>query len=427
MAEVLNEGLPRAAWSIIADESSRTWAQRLNLSHTLLIVQSFLGLVMSLVFLGAAKPFANAFVPSEVRDKSITYVRITAFTALASAVEAAVATSTRSLDLPDVPLVMSTIKFALNILLDMLLISTFRIASFTPTPNTQAIIQLSCNLAAAAATVAYFLIISRSLTRTRNTRSESSSPSLSALMIMARPAAFTLLESAIRNALYLWMIHTVISLGTTYATAWGVFVTMRWGLLMVPTFALEATTLAFVGHAWGRWRFTGDEASLDRPRMTKRDLYQITRPAGISIAIALAIEIPSCIIFSIFAARNFAFFLSQNDEVAELTVHMWRTIDWCYIMYSVFVQLAAILLATRPKWYLWQSLGSNILYVLPWAIVCQVAALDKTNAWTYHAFIFGGSLVFSFIWVPIVLSVWAWTLVKGTQHLPPIRKMTSTT
>lgn len=29
---------------------------------------------------------------------------------------------------------------------------------------------------------------------------------------------------------------------------------MRWGLVMVPVQALEATSLAFVGHAWGVWR-----------------------------------------------------------------------------------------------------------------------------------------------------------------------------
>lgn len=36
-----------------------------------------------------------------------------------------------------------------------------------------------------------------------------------------------------------------------YATAWGVFSTIRWGLIMVPVQAAEATTLTFVGHAWG--------------------------------------------------------------------------------------------------------------------------------------------------------------------------------
>lgn len=43
-------------------------------------------------------------------------------------------------------------------------------------------------------------------------------------------------------------------MGSDYATAWGVFITIRWGLVMVPVQALEATALAFIGHCWGQWR-----------------------------------------------------------------------------------------------------------------------------------------------------------------------------
>jgi hypothetical protein len=49
----------------------------------------------------------------------------------------------------------------------------------------------------------------------------------------------------------LWQIHGVVSMGQAYATAWGVFNTIRWGLIMVPVQALEATSNAFVGHRWG--------------------------------------------------------------------------------------------------------------------------------------------------------------------------------
>lgn len=49
----------------------------------------------------------------------------------------------------------------------------------------------------------------------------------------------------------LWQVHGVVSMGQAYATAWGVFNTIRWGLIMVPVNALEATSSAFVGHRWG--------------------------------------------------------------------------------------------------------------------------------------------------------------------------------
>jgi hypothetical protein len=86
-------------------------------------------------------------------------------------------------------------------------------------------------------------------------------------------------------------------------------------------------------------------------------------------------------------------------------------------LYGVSTQLAAILVSTRPKWYLYQSLASNILYVLPWAIVCQVSKLNANDAWTYHSLIFGGSLVFSFFVVIAVDGVWALRLRRGKMRV----------
>lgn len=253
-AEVLNEGLPRAAWNIIADRSNRSLAARHGLSHTLVAIQSILGLIMSIAFVGAAHQFAKVFVPDNIRDLSITYVRIAAFSALSSAIEVAVAAATRALDKPDVPLLISSVKFAVNIILDMMLISRFHIPQVTPSVNAQAATQLACNMAASLAGLIYFLVITRRERRREGTAQESSRPTVSHLLILARPGFFTFTESAIRYALYLWLISGVVAMGSDYATSWGVFSTIRWGLVMVPVQALEATSLAFVGHAWGTWR-----------------------------------------------------------------------------------------------------------------------------------------------------------------------------
>lgn len=79
-------------------------------------------------------------------------------------------------------------------------------------------------------------------------------PSFKALKVLARPGFITFVELAIRNALYLWLVSGIVAMGAGYATAWGVFVTVRWGLVMVPVNAIEATSSAFVGHAWVAWR-----------------------------------------------------------------------------------------------------------------------------------------------------------------------------
>ncbi|KAK1837886.1 hypothetical protein CCHR01_19493 [Colletotrichum chrysophilum] len=54
VAEVLNEGLPCAAWVIIDDKACRPLTQRLQWTHTLVISQSVLGLIMSIFFVASA-------------------------------------------------------------------------------------------------------------------------------------------------------------------------------------------------------------------------------------------------------------------------------------------------------------------------------------------------------------------------------------
>ena len=432
-AEAVNEGLPRAAWVIIGDKASRSLAKRLQLTHTLILFQGVAGLILSIVFLGAASAFADSFVPVEVRNASLTYVRIASFTVLGGTIETAVAAATRALDKPDVPLVISSIKFAVNIILDMLIILRFHVGSFEPTVNMQAIIQLVCSLVAAFAGLAYFLFSNTWPLYRARTRDDSNDdphsdtqlqedlrPTSRALAVLIRPGIITFTESAIRNALYLWLITTIVALGSTYATAWGVFNTIRWGLVMVPVNALEATSLQFIGHRWGQWR---REMGVNnrRPKAPWRRVVSIIQPALLSLSLALVVEFPVAIFLSLFGARAFAVYISGSEEVADVTAYMWRSIDWCYIFYAMSTQLATILLATRPKWYLYQSLASNILYVLPWAIVCQVKDLDEANAWTYHSLVFGGSLVFSFVDILIVDAIWAWTLVKGKARLEVFR------
>jgi hypothetical protein len=85
------------------------------------------------------------------------------------------------------------------------------------------------------------------------------------------------------------------------------------------------------------------------------------------------------------------------------------------------LNFASILLATRPSWYLYQSLASNILYVLPYAIVYQVAHLNAGGTWTYHSLVFGRSLVFGFFDIAIVLGIWSWMLFKRRMQLDVFR------
>lgn len=281
VVEVINEGLPRAAWVIIGDKAARSLSSRIGLSYTLICFQAILGTILSIIFLVAAERFAGSFVPAEVRAASVGYVRISAFSSLASALETSVAACTRAIDKPDVPLLISTVKFAINIILDFLIVSKFHVGSHKPSVNDQARIQLACNLTSAFAGLLYFIWISTrekdtihaDLAVRRSDESSSTRPTFQALKILIRPGFMTFVESAVRNALYLWLVTTIVAMGNDYATAWGVFNTIRWGLVMVPVQALEATTLAFVGHRWGEWRRVIGVENL-MPRAMRKDILR---------------------------------------------------------------------------------------------------------------------------------------------------------
>lgn len=253
VAEVINEGLPRAAWVIIGDRSSRSRSSRIGLSQTLILFQSVLGLIVSAIIVGASKEFAAGFVPVEVRQASVSYVRISSFSVFSAAIEVAVSNATRALDHPDVPFLISTTRFVVNIVLDLLLISRFHVGNFEPSANTQAGIRLGCDMAAAFVGLAYFLFIAFKLRREHGLE-DVPCPSFKALLVLLGPGILTFVESAVRNALYLWLVTNIVSMGADYATAWGVFNTIRWGLVMVPVQTLKASALTFIGHGWGRWR-----------------------------------------------------------------------------------------------------------------------------------------------------------------------------
>jgi len=153
--------------------------------------------------------------------------------------------------------------------LDLLIISKVHIGSHKPTVNTQAWVRMGCDLTSAMAGLLYFLFIANRMQREES--EERARPSFSSLKLLLRPGIWTFLESALRNAIYLWLIHNIISMGSDYATAWGVFNTIRWGIIMVPVQSLEASTLAFIGHSWGNWRADiGPE--MRKPRASKKDL-----------------------------------------------------------------------------------------------------------------------------------------------------------
>lgn len=97
----------------------------------------------------------------------------------------------------------SSVKFLVNIVLDMLIITRFHFGSCNQTVSTQEITQLYCNLTAAYAGMTYFVYITL---KKRNALREVQgpvNPSFAALRPLLMPDFLTFVESAVCNALYL--------------------------------------------------------------------------------------------------------------------------------------------------------------------------------------------------------------------------------
>ena len=180
-----------------------------------------LGLILSICFIGAAEQFANAFVPAAIASESVQYVRIGAFGSFFGATSTALAAATRSLDRPDVPLLISAMTILGNIVLDLCFLSTFRPSRINPTVNTQAAIRLACDALGTIAGLAYFIYTIKHLSKRSSLHVKFFSGQ--SLLVLAKAGSWFFIESAIRNALYLWQVHTIVGLGTDWATAFGVF------------------------------------------------------------------------------------------------------------------------------------------------------------------------------------------------------------
>ncbi|KAI8806624.1 hypothetical protein BJ742DRAFT_815526 [Cladochytrium replicatum] len=441
LAEIINEGLPRASYLIIGDLANRTHFDRLTLMLTLVFFQSVLGFVLSIVLIAAAPTFASVFAPPSVFEVSVRYIRISAFSTFFSVIDYSVATATRAADHPDVPLVISLCKTIANIVLDFALLSSFRVPGIIATVETQAYIRLACDFVGSFAGLIFFFSlcfgrhhpnVSAAPPSSPPSSSSASEPlvsdihpvpkfSLPALKTLAIPGSFTLAESAIRNALYLFLVSGVVALGSDYATAWGVFNTIRWGIVMVPVSTLEATATPFVGHEWGVWTKHEKEEDNRDARDPHREADKVSRrnslnrvmaPALRSAGIALAIEVLLSIAF-VFLIRPFALYINGgNPVVADITELIWRTMGWCYIAYAISTQLSTIFLATWPAWYFLNSILANLLWVLPWAIAVTKINVSQDGAWTYYAVIFGGSLVVSLVIVVVSLVLWRFAVLR---------------
>lgn len=64
IVNVLNDGLPRTAWNVIGDKTTRTPSSRIGLTYTLLLFQIIFGAILTVIFVASSDKLAAAlFLP----------------------------------------------------------------------------------------------------------------------------------------------------------------------------------------------------------------------------------------------------------------------------------------------------------------------------------------------------------------------------
>ncbi len=73
------------------------------------------------------------------------------------------------------------------------------------TVNMQAGVRLACDMIAAFSGLSYFV-----MTMSRKRKAEA--PSIRGFRVLFRPGSAVLIDSAVRNALYLWLVSSVVAM-----------------------------------------------------------------------------------------------------------------------------------------------------------------------------------------------------------------------
>lgn len=267
-SNVLDEGLPRAAWLVIGDRSSRGFAERLGLTYSLVSVQAVLGLVVSvgLYFTGFNYDWY-------------------AFTTLFRTIDVAIANAARALDRPDVPLVMSAVAFTGNVLFDYLLRHRANNADYVPWEIAQGI-SFGVSALSTVVGLAYLLWTFRSGNGAIIQRE--SRPSFKALKVLALSGLPFVIDSLTRNLFQQAGFYSSIITGARYY-GWGIFETFRRGVEDAVPDALQYTSLAFIGHAWGEWR-KRSQADKVQPRARRADLQGLSSPIHFTLKLSLIVQ-----------------------------------------------------------------------------------------------------------------------------------------
>lgn len=400
IGQVLAQGFPRAAWRLVGDDAGTSFSARCALANTLLAMQGFLAIVFTIIICTTAPSFVDSYVPATVQAASASYVRMSVVSVACSMTVSCLSICARALDEPDIPLTISLVKYSTNIALDLILLSKFRPVATNVSVGTQAMLRMICDLVALTAGLLFFFgrqyndIREICLEQEWNVQREYRRvrPSVRHFKQIVRAGFWFQLEVICRAPLELVFNRRIVSYGQTFATANGVFASLRMGLAWIPAVAIVSSCDTFVGHAWGRLHATGAIGGFGWTSL--RDLF---RPVAISLVLMLVSEL--ALFFSIYYGYGQKLFLllSGSTDVASLALEIWRRVDWGYIFLGLYFQLSSLLLVGNPLLYFTQSFTATLLCLLPATVLAYVKTGPDQFSWDYFVAAIAASGLVQFV------------------------------
>ncbi|KAF9053447.1 hypothetical protein BJ165DRAFT_1340079, partial [Panaeolus papilionaceus] len=398
VAEIFNDGLPRA----VCAERTRSF----GLIYTLITTQCLCGFVLSLVLFGLAPFFARIFAPMEIQEVSANVLSIWAFHATPWLVMTAVTNGVRAYGDSFYPGVEQKFPSIFGFVASSVAGKCVTVSSsYAPLSSPYLTLFLSnYSQFGACLSILFFILY----TRMRLTPSEYRSIrwfSCAHFMELYNVGQWTFLESAMRNAVYMWQMHDITSLGLEYALVWATFGVVRRITVDIPVRSLELTTNTFVGNNW--------RVYLERKKTGSRDLTswceirELTSPALKSTIVALLLTVPLVIWVTLAGAKQIAR-LYGNEDVASMVAEMWTVVGVGVVLWSASVQMGSVMMVVAPTWYSVQSLAFTAVYSLPCAIALSAVKnnFDAGQLWGFYKWMVGGSYVIETLFIAITSGVW---------------------
>lgn len=380
--EIVNEAIPFGILALVA-QNYHNRDKVIEIIKAGLLIQ----IVFSLIVTGIVVFFTNEFVatigtPAEIVSVTTQYLVLKSVALPFEAVSYILLIAIKSLQKGKEALILVTISVAVNMILDLFLISNTPVSMHLGIQGV-AIGYVVAKIVLMIITVAYlFRILRLDITTIlrANWRDH--------IVPLFRIGGWTGLDSLVRNVGYMGLLLVLNIMGTNEYGGYGLAMTVMWALL-IPVLALGEGTSVVVGNYFGENRFR------DLLNVVKTSLVMVT---GIMLAIAG---------IGILWWGNLSTFFNPNPAMVNysLATFWWLIIP--YIGFGISTILRSIFYGTGQTRYIFYiACVVNIGMLLPFIALVRLGFIpgDFTSVMMFYMISFLVDPILAFLWARKVIS-----------------------